>query len=258
MVTKMSMTYPLLSGLSLQILTFGKEQYGEFPLGAPCNYFGLLIHGKGHFRSNHSDFTIQEGEIVYIPKGHSYTSHWTDEKQIQFYSLAFTFLEPDQTETFLLQKLCGCPGAKELIEQMYEEEERPYRAVGLFYELYELARAQLQKDSSMRKHPVVYPAVRYIREHFCEEIPVSYLAELCSLSESYFYPTFKAEMGCSPIRFKNKLKCEKAVEYLLLTEDTLEEICDQLNVSSPAFLRKLLKQETGKTPREIRTQRHNI
>lgn len=248
----------LLSGLSIRILEFEKRQYGEFPLGPGANFFGLLIQGTGRFRSNYCDFTIQEGEIVYIPKGCSYTSLWTHENQVRFYSLGFHFTVPELSETYLLQKVEGGARLKELIEQMYEASDRPYLAVSLFYQLYEEARQVLHKDKRPKQYLTVYPAVRYIRAHCCEEIPVAKLAKLCKLSESYFYPTFKAEMGCSPIRYKNMLKCRLAIELLLFSDDTLETICDKLNVSSPSFLRKLLKQETGKTPKQIRSEKYSL
>lgn len=248
----------LLSSLSIRILEFDKRQYGEFPLGAAANFFGLLIQGTGRFQSKHCDFTIQKGEIVYIPKGYSYRSLWTHENQIRFYSLGFSFVSPELSDSYLLQKVEGAPQLKTLIEQMYEAADQPYRAVSLFYSLYEEALKVLRKDLRPRPYLTVYPAVQYIRAHCYEDFQVSQLSTLCKLSESYFYPTFKAEMGCSPIKYKNTLKCQKAVELLLFGDDTLETICDKLNFSSPSFLRKLLKQETGKTPKQIRQEKYRL
>lgn len=254
------MFHNLLSALQISILEFDQEIYNKFPLGVAFNYFGLLIEGKGRFRSNYCDFTIEPGEIVYIPRGCVYSSHWTSDKKIRFYSLGFRFLEPEKQEGFLLQKLEDPLGVNQDIEKMYAYTagDAPEQAVGLFYYLYAKACKTLKKDILSKKYLSVYPAVEYIRKHSLEEVTVSQLAEMCHMSEPYFYPVFKAEMGCSPIRYKNQLKCMIAVELLLAGDDTLEEICDKLHISSPSFLRRLLKQETGKTPRQIRKEKYNI
>lgn len=248
----------LLSQLFLRIIEINHEKYSEFPLGAACNYFGMVIEGSGRFRSSYCDFTVKEGEIVYIPKGLPYSSHWFPDKKVRFYSLGFIFLEPENNDIYLLQKVDGCPGLKEGIERMYASLASKHAAAGIFYQLYANACTVLVPDTRTRKWLSVYPAVQYIRDHCCEDLSVAQLAKLCQMSEPYFYPTFKSEIGSSPIKYKNRLKCTLAIEMLLAGEDTLEVICDKLNFSSPAFLRKLLKQETGKTPKQIRKERYNI
>lgn len=250
--------YNLLSQLYIKIIEFDNERHNEFPLGAPYNFFGQIIEGEARFQSSYCDFTIKEGEIVYIPKGCVYSSHWTPVKKVRFYSLGFRFLEPEKNETFLLQKVEGCEGLNREIEKMYENLQSPNDAAGIFYQLYAKACTVLKQDARTKKYLSVYPAVQYIRAHCCEDFGVAHLAKLCKMSEPYFYPTFKAEMGCSPIKYKNKLKCTMAVEMLLTGEDTLEVICARLNFSSPAFLRRLLKQETGMTPKQIRREKYSI
>lgn len=248
----------LLSQLFLNLIRFEKERLNEFRIGCTCNFFGLLIEGTARFRSAYCDFTIHEGEIVYIPKGCVYSSHWIPDKEVRFYSLGFVFSEPENNAEFLLQKVEGCQELKTEIEKMHAAMDSPHLAVSIFYGLYAKACEVLVKDTRSKKYLTVYPAAQYIRAHCCEEFSVAYLAKLCQMSEPYFYPNFKAEIGCSPIKYKNKLKCAMAVELLLIGDDTLEAICDKLNFSSPALLRKQLKQETGKTPKQIRKEKYNI
>lgn len=250
--------YNLLSQLFINIIEFEGERYNEFPLGASCNYFGLLVKGKGRFRSSYCDFTIQEGDIVYIPKGCVYSSYWTGEEGVRFYSLGFSFMEPEKNERYSLQKMSACGEVKSGIEKMYELQDSPHAAASTFYGLYDKASAVLIPDTRVRKSLTVYPAVQYIRDHCCEDFAVAHLAGLCGMSEPYFYPVFKQEIGCSPIKYKNKLRCTMAVELLLAGEDTLEAICEKLNFSSTAFLRKLLIQETGRSPKQIRKEKYNI
>ena len=62
------------------------------------------------------------------------------------------------------------------------------------------------------------------------------------------------KVGVSNVNL-SKLKTGKvsAVRF-----STLEAICEKLNFSSTAFLRKLLIQETGRSPKQIRKEKYNI
>lgn len=62
--------------------------------------------------------------------------------------------------------------------------------------------------------------------------------------------------GITPIRYKNRLKCARTSELLLEGDDTLDVICEKLNVSSSAFLRTMLLHEMGKTPKQIRKEKY--
>lgn len=248
----------LMSELFLNIIEFEQERHNEFHLGAPHNFFGLVIEGRARFSDAQNDFVVGPGEVVYIPKGCVYTSHWYPDKNVRFYSLGFRFLNPEQHRNYALQKVEGYNGLSEVIEKMYQESAYPYEAVSIFYHLFGEAEQHLKREVREKKHMSVYPAVRYIREHCCEEFNVADLAELCNMSEPHFYSVFKSEMSCSPVKYKNRLKCTRAVELLMGEDDTLEVICSRLNFSSPAFLRKLLKQELGKTPTQIRKEKYTI
>lgn len=248
----------LLSELFINLLCFEKEHYNPQKLGTPWNYFGLLKEGQGHFFNEACDFTVKTGEMVYIPKGCIHTSHWTGDKTVEFYSLAFRFQNPELNGAYSLQKVPDGEDLAEAVRRMYENYDNPNRSVSLFYDFYEKACPLLQPEGRKKIRPSIYPAMKYLEQHCCEDIRVETLADLCHISEPYFYSTFKREAGCTPITYKNRIKCEKAVEMLFHQDCTLDTLCSELNFSSPAFLRKLLKQFTGKTPKQIREERYNI
>lgn len=250
----------LLSSLSIRIITHEKEYLNPVRLGNGCHYFGMLIEGSAHFNCSYCDFDLQKGEIVYIPRGLPYTSHWFSgkhDKQVQFYSIGFNFLEPEKCEHYLLQKLEPSETLSNLITDMYHNK-NIFFAVGQFYKFYQNAADIMYRSRNNTKNLTTAPAIRYLHEHCCEDISIPQLARLCSLSESYFYPTFKKENDCTPVQYKNRLKCQLAIELLQNSNHTLDYISDKLHFSSPAFMRKILKQETGKTPKEIRKQQTSL
>lgn len=247
----------LLSSLSIRIITHGKDYLNDARLGNECHYFGMLICGNAHFQCDYCNFELKTGEIVYIPKGLPYTSHWFSEKEVRLYSIGFNFLEPERNDLYLLQKFPASQSMQNLISAMYSADE-PFASVSSFYSLYQQTNTILQKDERIKNIPSVFPAIQHLRSHCCEDVSVSQLAKLCRMSESYFYPVFKKETGCTPVQYKNRLKCQLAVEMLKTTDYTLDYISDQLHFSTPAFLRKILKRETGKTPKQIRKEQASL
>ena len=59
-------------------------------------------------------------------------------------------------------------------------------------------------------------------------------------------PDIRMDVSCSEVR---------AVELLRASDLSLEEIAGRLGLSSAAYLRRLVKQRTGKTPGQVRAER---
>ena len=66
------------------------------------------------------------------------------------------------------------------------------------------------------------------------------------------YSLFKKRVGTTPNDFRQRVLCDMGIELLLTTDKKVEEISDMLSFSSGSYFRKVLKKQTGATPREIR------
>ena len=85
-----------------------------------------------------------------------------------------------------------------------------------------------------------------------KDVKIEYLADLCHLSPSRFFTVFKEEMGMTPTDYKNFQRASAAVALIISTSLTLEQICERLNVCSPAYLRRILQKYAGTTPKKIK------
>ena len=79
---------------------------------------------------------------------------------------------------------------------------------------------------------------------------------MCSLSEPHLYYLFKKAGEVTPNEYRQKSLCDRAVELLITTDNSVEAISDMLGFSSSSYFRKILKKHTGKSPREIRGIHH--
>ena len=94
--------------------------------------------------------------------------------------------------------------------------------------------------------------LKHIHEHIAEEIDVKELADVASVTKTYFIRLFKQEFGLSPIQYINKKKVERAQLLLFTTDSSVKEVAYKLGFSDHSYFIRLFRKITGITPQEYR------
>lgn len=97
-------------------------------------------------------------------------------------------------------------------------------------------------------------AVRYIREHFSENIAVNDLAERYGMSPNYFSAVFKKEMKQSPVNYITELRMKKAMELLEHSEMSVVDIAKKVGYEEGQYFFRVFKKYAGMTPLNYREQ----
>lgn len=84
------------------------------------------------------------------------------------------------------------------------------------------------------------------------------MAAHCGVSESGLYAAFQKHLGKTPMEVRHEILAEKAAELLSSTDLSVEEISDRLGFSSSSYFRKVLKKQTGQSPRAIRKHAQTV
>ena len=135
-----------------------------------------------------------------------------------------------------------------------------YRNMAL-WEKMELRGAMLMMMSQFIKEakPRIWTAdermkrvLKHIHEHIAEEIDVKELADVASVTKTYFIRLFKQEFGLSPIQYINKKKVERAQLLLFTTDSSVKEVAYKLGFSDHSYFIRLFRKITGITPQEYR------
>lgn len=116
----------------------------------------------------------------------------------------------------------------------------------LFYYLYDKLVEYHRPDS-----------LRYIREHYDENISVSQLAKLENYNLSYYNEWFKQQTGMSPGQFIRHVRMETAKELLWTTQYTILEIALQVGYQNPAAFSRAFAQTVGCPPVTYRKEQIN-
>lgn len=99
---------------------------------------------------------------------------------------------------------------------------------------------------------IVGQAVRWIDEHYFEELSLTSLAEKYHVESSYFSKMFRQETGENLILYITNRRIEKAKEYIVQENLSLAEIAFLVGYDDYTYFSRVFKKNTGFSPREYR------
>lgn len=103
-----------------------------------------------------------------------------------------------------------------------------------------------------RENNVVTQAKQYVAQHFAEDISLNEISRLVCLSPAYFSTLFKAETGCSFIKYLQRVRIEQAKTLLKTTKLRISDIAGSVGYRDLKFFNKIFLSETTVTPSEYR------
>ena len=102
---------------------------------------------------------------------------------------------------------------------------------------------------------VVRRAESWTRAHLAEDFDIATLARRAGASARTLARRLDAALGLSPVGFVQRLRVETAIHLLETTRLSLEEISGRVGYGDTGTLRRLVRRDTGLTPREVRRRR---
>ncbi len=152
------------------------------------------------------------------------------------------------------------PGTmRERFSRMYSyfSDAEPVEEAALSLEILEILTALFQIPSA-DEGPTLDPirlAISYINEHFTEDITLTQLSELVSLSPYYFSRAFKKETGVPPHQYVIRTRISYAKYYLSSTDKSVSEIAYSAGFLDDSAFCSTFKKHVGMTPKEYRNQK---
>ncbi|MBQ8208495.1 MAG: helix-turn-helix transcriptional regulator [Clostridia bacterium] len=251
----------LLSSFSSTHSFYPHKHFCDARTGKQKTSITYIAEGNVTIKTAGREIPAKAGDLIYLPDGMKYTSAWTGDPNVEFYSVHFDFSHLRETRidrTFEIQSISkdqtGDLGElfRSILENYGKDDSERLLALSNFYLLWSKILPLLYTSEKISFSPQITAALEFIEAKYLDNFPVSELAKHCHLSESRLYHKFSDEMHCSPIHYRNSLRIQKAIEYLRDGNYSISEISDKLNFNSVIYFRKIFKSMTGFAPMEYK------
>lgn len=107
---------------------------------------------------------------------------------------------------------------------------------------------------NVRYKNIVSVAIKYIHEHYSEEIRLEDISSQVFVTPNYFSRIFKEETGQHFTEWLNKYRVEKAKVLLKDSSAKIYEVAERVGYNDYKYFTHIFKKVTGLTPKEYRNQ----
>lgn len=246
---------------------------------------GVVMH---HFCDK--TLTVGKGDLFIIPPGRAHCINTIDGKQCEFVLLDFmpAFLgdhlkpfsrslfqhvvqfEKSGTPSEWLQPWLHISQDKQLlVEQLLQDIQEEVEAREEGYEfsvqinvikLLILIDREFRKTERLRQsaagqrpqYQQFQEVIRYIQEHYGQDIPLEQAAVIANMTPAYFSHLFKKSTGQTFVEYLHEVRIERAKELIRIGAHTMTQICFQVGFRHLSHFIRTFKKRTGMTPTDYK------
>lgn len=205
----------------------------------------LPIHGMLYIETDYKKLTLEDDHLFFLPPDCKHT--FRADKSNEFLVLD---ISNNIVNKYDMEKLIG---GKEIL---FDDKWKSIRY--LF-----LNEADNRKSSSSITNLFLYcydfiadesmpDSIKYINEHFAEDIDLKKLAGIEHYNISYYSEWFKSKMKASPVEYIQNLRVKKAKELLLNSNFTILQISQMVGYEHNSSFTRVFKCLEKMTPAEFR------
>lgn len=228
----------------------------------PRPYSGLmLVTGDVEMKYTFPDgryLLLRKNDLLYLPSGSRYlmnTSALPDDTQKGYDQLFnFDLFDTEGNEILLSDEpfILTHDGARfsdyfALLASAFRTPRRSMLCVKS--EAYRLMKHVLSfcSGTSNTRYPI-RAGLDYLEKNWNQNTPISYLAELCGMSESYFRRLFNRYAGMSPVEYRNRIRIAAAKSMLATNTSSINEISLAIGFEDRFYFSRLFSQIEGMSP----------
>lgn len=218
-----------------------------------------VVSGKCKFDIfNDNPIIAQNGDIIYIPYNIAYKTEWEPGTKGEIYSINYVMNNMEGHQITICPEICSFQSCNHFMTEgifkecckTFESEESGF-ILKCKYILMKLLHI-ISVNENRENNSKIGKALHYINVNFLDDISITDLASMCNLGECMFRRCFKAETGTSPIKYRNKLRIEKAYELLTNESHSISDVMEMTGFYDASYFNKTFKLYIGTSPSECR------
>jgi AraC-like DNA-binding protein len=237
----------------------------------PAFEFHYMVQGSVLWRIDGATYPLKEGEISWTPPDleHESVDTYHAEHHMLWLGVKLEQLGPEGAELARKLRALACkhmyvfpaPRDVELVLrcvllQIVEQRGRMSDACAQYLRIFATVLLQaveaLEKGGEPRDaRPYCYPvvkALRYMKDHLDERIPLEVLARIAGMGKSQLSSRFLEEVGESPAAYHLQQRLEAAREVLMNPEMTVTQVALEFGFSSSQHFTRAFGEAFGMAP----------
>lgn len=241
-----------------------------------------VLEGKGEFLTNHSKIEMKKGMLIINNAGVLHTEISDKNAPLEYVIFAvkntsftvqnsvFDLLLPTselkERDSFAFDLHSSYQKITEIIKTIDEEINRKDNlwenaCLTEFNKFFILISRRLKlltaPIQNQGKQNIANFTKEYFHHHYSDDLTLETLAQIFFVNKYYLAHEFKRKFGVSPIRYLNKLRCEKARELLLSSNQNVSTISASVGFSNASYFSLIYKKIYGESPQKTKASLKN-
>lgn len=214
----------------------------------------LKLGGGTRYFFPDRSFVLEEGQVLWIPKGSNYTVQRRESRESEYCLINFQAEIPDAGPVLvnLPPRLSGPELCHRLTAlRVLNTSADRFRLTAIFYQLLAcLCEKESNPESTHRNLRRLAPALEYMKEKmFDPTLRVEQLHSLCDISDTYFRSLFREAFGMTPKQYILSRRLNHAKGLLDNGEyDSIAQAAQLSGFEDPLYFSKAFKARYGHPP----------
>jgi len=220
------------------------------------NSFILRTSGSIYFNFYDKTFTVNTGDIVFLPKGSSFEWSTAPDTQCDYVAIRFEGDLTDASPSFYpFGDFQNYDEFVNILPDLWKFGGKAdhYRCYSVFYNMLAyLENLENISYASKKKTEIIAPAISYLRTHiYDQDLKIEILPKLCGVSGTYFRKLFQLNYSQSPQSYVLDKRLSHA-RTIIDTGDysTITSIAAAIGYNDPLYFSRAFSKRYGVSPSE--------
>ena len=222
--------------------------------GRPAHGFTIRVSGVAEYDFGDKKISVNEGEMIYLPKGSSYKNRVVSEEDsvctIINMQGDFGTVMPMH---YSLQNFHHIDSFSTNFADLWNfgSISDKYACISKIYDLLSyICNYESLKYPEKKKFKIIEPAVEYLKKHIYDtNLKIDKLYQLCGISHTYLAKIFLLEFGMSPKEYVIKRRMNHAKVIIDSGEmDSVKQLALSVGYTDALYFSKVFKNHYGMSP----------
>lgn len=216
--------------------------------------FIFKIKGYADYLFGDKRVRLNEGEMIFLPKGSSYeyVTHTQDKNLYTSINFEADF-DNREVGVYSLNNFNGANYMAQSFSELWNfgDLSDKFKCISIFYDLMSyVSKIEHLRSRDKRKYALIEPAVEYLKKHiYKSSFKIDNLHLLCGISDTYFRKIFMSRFNMSPREYVVAERISYAKSIIDSGDfETIKEVSELVGYNDSLYFSKAFKKMYGYSP----------